>query len=377
MKRRLIWLALVAIFAVIIYLLSRPELPHVNLVKVSTGVVEKTVSNTRAGTVKACKRSKMSLPIGGQIAELHVHEGEQVKRGQLLMSLWNLDRTAHLEQARAVARSAEKQRQSVCIAAASDRREADRLTSLLEKKLVSSEQADRAVAVSESSAAACEAAKANGVQARASVRVAEASLAQTYLQAPFDGTVAEVTGEVGEFSTPSPPGVPTPPAIDLLTANCHYISAPIDEVDASQIAVGMPVRITMDAFRDRSFEARVRRISTYVLDLEKQARTVEVEAEFTHNEDIPILLAGYSADMEIVIDAQQQALRIPTDLLVDEKYVFVLNNDLIERREVTIGLANWHFSEILSGLKAGEFIVGNIGTKGVVEGARVKVVDAL
>ena len=377
MKRRLIWLALVAIFAVIIYLLSRPELPNVNLVKVSTGVVEKTVSNTRAGTVKACKRSKMSLPIGGQIAELHVHEGEQVKRGQLLMSLWNLDRTAHLEQARAVARSAEKQRQSVCIAAASDRREADRLTSLLEKKLVSSEQADRAVAVSESSAAACEAAKANGVQARASVRVAEASLAQTYLQAPFDGTVAEVTGEVGEFSTPSPPGVPTPPAIDLLTANCHYISAPIDEVDASQIAVGMPVRITMDAFRDRSFEARVRRISTYVLDLEKQARTVEVEAEFTHNEDIPILLAGYSADMEIVIDAQQQALRIPTDLLVDEKYVFVLNNDLIERREVTIGLANWHFSEILSGLKAGEFIVGNIGTKGVVEGARVKVVDAL
>lgn len=376
MKRRLIWLALLAMAVLIIYLLSRPELPAVNLVEVSTGVVEKTVSNTRAGTVKACKRSKMSLPIGGQIAALHVHEGELVKQGQLLMSLWNLDRTAHLEQARAVARSAEKQRQSVCIAAASDRREADRLTTLLDKKLVSSEQADRAVAVSESSAAACEAAKANSAQARASVRVAEASLAQTYLRAPFDGTVAELTGEVGEFSTPSPPGVPTPPAIDLLTANCHYISAPIDEVDASQIAIGMPVRVTMDAFRDRSFEARVRRIATYVLDLEKQARTVEVEAELTHSEDMPILLAGYSADMEIVIDAQPQALRIPTDLLIDEEYVFVLDDQRIERREVAIGLANWHFSQVLSGLKAGEFIVGNIGTKGVVEGAEVRVVDA-
>jgi len=69
-------------------------------------------------------------------------------------------------------------------------------------------------------------------------------------------------------------------------------------------------------------------------------------------------------------------LRIPTDLLVDEEYVFVLDDQRIERREVAIGLANWHFSQVLSGLKAGEFIVGNIGTKGVVEGAEVRVVDA-
>ena len=377
MKSRLIWLVVVALLVVGIYVVSRPQLPEVTLVALSAGLVENSVANTRAGTVKACQRSKLSLPIGGQIAQLYVREGEQVAEGQLLMSLWNDDRAAQVEQAKATEMSISNERKSICIAAASDSHESQRLASLLDKNLVSSERADLALAKSASSAAACEAAKAREVQARASVTLAEAVLAQTYLHAPFAGSVAEVTGELGEFSTPSPPGVQTPPAIDLLTANCHYISAPIDEVDASHIAIGMPVRVTLDAFRDQSFAATVRRISTYVLDLEKQARTVEVEAELAEDQQMPLLLAGYSADMEIVLDAKALALRVPTELLVDEKFVLVLDeNNRVQRHELVLGLSNWHFSEILSGAQRGDKVIANIGAQGVVEGAEVRVVDA-
>jgi len=377
MKSRLIWLVVVALLVVGIYVVSRPQLPEVTLVALSAGLVENSVANTRAGTVKACQRSKLSLPIGGQIAQLYVREGEQVAEGQLLMSLWNDDRAAQVEQAKATEMSISNERKSICIAAASDSHESQRLVSLLDKSLVSSERADLALAKSASSAAACEAAKAREVQARASVTLAEAVLAQTYLHAPFAGSVAEVTGELGEFSTPSPPGVQTPPAIDLLTANCHYISAPIDEVDASHIAIGMPVRVTLDAFRDQSFAATVRRISTYVLDLEKQARTVEVEAELSEDQQMPLLLAGYSADMEIVLDAKALALRVPTELLVDEKFVLALDeNNRVQRHELVLGLSNWHFSEILSGAQRGDKVIANIGAQGVVEGAEVRVVDA-
>ncbi len=377
MKSRLIWLVVVALLVVGIYVVSRPQLPEVTLVALSAGLVENSVANTRAGTVKACQRSKLSLPIGGQIAQLYVREGEQVAEGQLLMSLWNDDRAAQVEQAKATEMSISNERKSICIAAASDSHESQRLASLLDKNLVSSERADLALAKSASSAAACEAAKAREVQARASVTLAEAVLAQTYLHAPFAGSVAEVTGELGEFSTPSPPGVQTPPAIDLLTANCHYISAPIDEVDASHITIGMPVRVTLDAFRDRSFAATVRRISTYVLDLEKQARTVEVEAELSEDQQMPLLLAGYSADMEIVLDAKALALRVPTELLVDEKFVLALDeNNRVQRHELVLGLSNWHFSEILSGAQRGDKVIANIGAQGVVEGAEVRVVDA-
>jgi len=377
MNSRWIWIAALSLLVALIYVVSRLQLPEVHLVELSVGLVENSVSNTRAGTVEACQRSKLSLPIGGQIAELYVDEGEEVSEGQLLMSLWNDDRRAQVEQAKATATSVVKEQQSICIGTASDLHESQRLTALLEKKLVSSERADLALAKSNSSAAACEAAKARVGQADASVKLAEAVLAQTYLHAPFAGRVAEVTGELGEFSTPSPPGVQTPPAIDLLTDGCHYISAPIDEVDASQIAVGMPVRVTMDAFRERNFPARVRRISTYVLDLEKQARTVEVEAELDVDQQMPLLLAGYSADMEIVLDAKTSALRVPTELLVDEKFVLMVNQDnLVERRELVLGLSNWHFSEVISGVLEGDRIIGNIGSQAVVDGAEVRVVDA-
>jgi HlyD family secretion protein len=374
MKKRSLVAVVVVLLIAVIYLFSRPDLPEVKLVKVSLGVVEQTVSNTRAGTVNACLRSKLSLPIGGQIAELYVRKGDQVEKGQLLMSLWNNDRQAQVEQARAQVQSASKEHQSICIASSSDAREARRLSRLLKQKLVSAERADMAAAKSQSSEAACAAADARKTQSLASLKLAEAILAQTYLRAPFAGRVAEVTGEVGEFSTPSPPGVPTPPAIDLLTDNCHYISAPIDEVDASEIAVGMPVRVTMDSFRDRDFPATIRRISTYVLDFEKQARTVEVEADLLPDTNMPRLLAGYSADMEVILQAKKSALRVPTELIVDEKFVLMVDeNYLVQQREIELGLANWHFSEVLSGLEDGDFIIGNIGVKGIVTGAEVVV----
>lgn len=374
MKKRVIVTVVIVILLGFFYLLSRPDLPAVQLVEVSSGPVEKTVSNTRAGTVHACLRSKLSLPIGGQISQLHVREGDQVEKGQLLMSLWNEDRQAQVEQARAQLQSADKEQQSICIASRSDAREANRLSGLLAQKLVSGERADMAAAKAQSSAAACAAAGARKAQSKASLKLAQAVLAQTYLHAPFAGRVAEVTGEVGEFSTPSPPGVPTPPAIDLLTDNCHYISAPIDEVDASDIAVGMPVRVTMDSFRGRDFPATIRRISTYVLDFEKQARTVEVEADLLPDPDMPGLLAGYSADMEVILQAKTSALRVPTELIVDEKFVLVVTEDnLVEQREIKIGLSSWHYSEVLDGLEEGDLVIANIGAKGIAAGAEVVV----
>jgi HlyD family secretion protein len=348
---------------------SNTEEISVRLVKVTKGAVENTVSNTRAGTVKACQRSRLSLPIGGQIDKLYVTEGDSVTKGQLLMSLWNEDRIAQVEIARAQIVSSHKERESICIASRSDAHEAQRLIKLVAQKLTSVGRADIANAKSQASSAACEAALARENKTKASLVFAEAILEQTYLTAPFAGKVAEVTGEIGEFSTPSPPGVPTPPAIDLLTDDCHYISAPIDEVDASKITQGMPARVTMDAFRGRIFPATVRRVSTYVMDYEKQARTVEVEANLNNIDTDTSLLAGYSADMEIILQRKESSLRIPSELLIEDQYVLTLQDGVLKKQDVTIGLTNWHFSEILDGLNEGDYIVSNIGAQGITAGA--------
>ena len=69
---------------------------------------------------------------------------------------------------------------------------------------------------------------------------------------------------------------------------------------------------------------------------------------------------------------------MPTELLVDEKFVLLVNKkNRVERRELVLGLSNWHFSEVLSGAQQGDKIISNIGVQGVDEGVEVRVVDAL
>lgn len=376
MKRWWLITGILVTVILVAWFFSRPEPVEVTVAHAEQGLVENTVANTRAGTVKSCQRSRLSLAIGGQIDVLNVKEGDKVARGQLLMSLWNKDRAARLKQAEATLLSARNEKNSVCITAKSDMKEARRLNGLVERNLVSAEQADTAHARAEASAASCEAATARVEQASAEVELSAALLAQTELFAPFDGIVAEVTGEIGEYSTPSPPGVATPPAIDLLTDYCHYISAPIDEVDASDIEVGMAVRVTLDAFRGRVFPATIRRIAPYILEQEKQARTVEVEAVLNEQAPDLVLLAGYSADMEIILETRDNVLRVPTELIVDDRYVYVVKaNGRLEKRVIEKGLANWRYTEIHSGLSVKENLVTNIGASGVVEDARVTITD--
>ena len=375
MKKPLIAVLLIAVAIVAWIAWSTRTKPVSVVVEPATrGTVEKTVANTRAGTVKACRRAKLSPSAGGQIAQLPVSEGDSVKRGQLLLELWNKDLTAQLTLTQQEATSAAATARARCIEAEQARREAERQSKMLARKLVSEEQVDQVVSSARAAEAACEAAMANAAVSKARVGVTEATLEKTRLVAPFDGVVAEINGELNEYVTPSPIGIATPPAVDLIDNGCFYLTAPIDEVDVAAISVGQTARVTLDAFGDRRFDGRVRRIADYVLDLEKQARTVDVEVEFVNRSDLEHLLAGYSADVEIILDVRKDTLRIPTEAVVDGRlvYVFVPDDKLVERREVKTGTANWDHTEILDGLAADELVVTSVEREGLADGVSAK-----
>ena len=340
--------------------------------QVALGSVEATVANTRAGTVKACRRAKLAPPSGGQIVRLLVHEGERVIAGQVLLELWNKDLSAQEKVAQQQLNVAQTGIQQACTVAAQFERDAERTRQLKARGFVSDARLDQALSDARARRAACDGARADVGQARERIAVAQAGLDRTQLRAPFAGIVAEVTGELGEFTTPSPPGIPTPPAIDLIDDSCLYVSAPIDEVDASHVQVGMVARITLDAIAGRHFNGKVRRIAPYVLDLEKQARTVEVEVQFDDPAATKALLVGYSADVEIVYTTRANVIRIPTAALLDGDKVLVLraSDGRLEERQVRTGLSNWDNTEITGGLKAGEQIVTSLDRTGVKAGAR-------
>jgi len=267
--------------------------------------------------------------------------------------------------------SARSREREACLTADAAVREAARTRQLRDKSFVSEERVDKAESEAKARQAACESARAQVKEAQARTTASRADTARTIVRAPFDGIVAEVNGEVGEFLTPSPPGIPTLPAIDLIDDSCLYVSAPIDEVDAARLKVGMEARITLDAYRGKHFPGKVRRIAPYVLAIEKQARTVEVEVEFNDPGEARHLLVGYSADVEIVLSSSGQVLRIPTAALLPGNRVLLLGADgVLHERRIETGLANWEFTEVRSGLARGDRVVTSLERQGVKAGAR-------
>jgi len=374
MKRIALVAALVVAVLAAAWYFSRPDPVAVTLVTAERGPVAATVANTRAGTVDACRRAGLSPALGGQIASLAVKDGDRVDAGALLLELWNADIKAELTLSQRDALAARSRSRESCIVADVAKHDAERLTKLRADRLASEEAADQAEGRALSTAAACAATEDAARVADARIDVTKAHLERTQLYAPFAGVIAEINGELGEFVTPSPVGIPTPPTVDLIDASCLYISAPIDEVDAPRVRAGLPARISLDAFPDRFFSGHVRRVAPYVLDQEKQARTVEIEAEFDDAEKAG-LLAGYSADVEVVLEERADVLRLPTPVILPDKTVLVYDDatDTIASRAVETGIANWEFTEILHGVEVGDRVVSSIDRDGVVDGAVVSV----
>jgi HlyD family secretion protein len=372
-SRLLLLVLFVATAGVAGWWLTRPKPIPVRLHEVATGRVEATLANTRAGSVEACQRTKLSTILGGRIEYLGVKEGDHVAKGQVLMRLWHQDLRARTEVAEAQLATAKSRTNEICAVAANAEREAVRQETLAARNFISASRAESARTDATARRAACASAKKDVITAERQLAAAGADLGRTIITAPFDGTVAKIVGEVGEYSTPSPPGVPTPPAIDLIDASCLYVEAPMDELDAPKVHPGQNVRIRLDAYAKRDFPGVVRRVAPYVTAVEKQARTVDVEVDFVTPTEAQGLLVGYSADVEILLETKEAATRIPTAALQEGNRVLVLDaaSGKLATRQIKPGIANWEFTEVLEGLTPGERIVLSLEKEGVKPGARV------
>ncbi|WP_263770710.1 efflux RND transporter periplasmic adaptor subunit [Propionivibrio soli] len=369
-RRLSVAFVVIALLGAAVWWLGRPKPVAVVAKEINRGTVESSIANTRAGTVEACQRTKLSTIMGGRIEVLAVKEGDRVKKGQLLMKLWNDDQQAQSTLAMAQVATARQRVNEACAQAVNAEREAERQKALRDRGFVSSSREESARTEAQAKRAACAAAKADVAQFQAKVDATRVEQGRTVLYAPFDGTIAEIVGEVGEYSTPSPPGVQTPPAIDLIDDSCLYVKAPMDEVDAPKILVGQPVRISLDALPKKSFPGKVKRIAPYVSAVEKQARTVDIEATFDDPSAPGKLLVGYSSDVEVILAARANVIRVPTSALLEGGRVLVAGNGgRLEERQVKTGLANWEYTEVLDGLAVGDRVVTSLERAGVKAGA--------
>ncbi|GJL56307.1 MAG: RND transporter [Nitrospirales bacterium] len=347
------------VFVLNAWLLS-PDPIDVTVVRVETGLVEETITNSRAGTVKARQRAHLSSEVGGRVVSVPYNKGDHVQKGDLLLRLNDAAEASNLEMAQRELVVSQANRTRSCLEASRAQREYARFQDLSHKELVSTDELDKVHSMAQASAAACQAADASVERARTRIQEAHAQLQKMALYAPFSGILADVKVEVGEWTTPAPPGVPIPAVLDLIDPTSIYISAPMDEVDSSTIHPELVARITLDPYPKQSFMGRVVRVAPYVEDIEEQNRTVEIDVELDDREFATTLLPGTSADVEIILSQKERVLRIPRTAVLEGDKVWTVEQNTITERSIQMGLKNWDYVEIQEGLAEGDLVITSL-----------------
>jgi HlyD family secretion protein len=375
MRKWLLWsLFLVGGAAALLrFTLLAPDPIHVKAVRVERGRVESTITNTKAGTVRARRRAQLSSEVGGRVVEIAHREGDRVKTGAALVGLNDATQRAQLRLAEGSLRVDQAFRREACISRDRARRELERKRKLAAEAIVSVDLLDQLESAYQAASASCNAAAAKVDRARAQIAAIEVELEKLVIRAPFDGIIAEVAVEVGEWITPSPPLLTAPAVVDVIDPTSLYVSAPMDEVDSAAIRTGQRAKVTVDSHPGASFPGKVVRVAPYVLDFEAQNRTVEIEVDLDDQKLAARLLPGTSADVEVVLEARDPVLRLPTSALLEGNRALVARDGTLVEQPVQVGLRNWDWVEIREGLSPEQAVVISLDRVEVKAGARVRV----
>ncbi len=320
------------------------------------------------GYVVARTRASVSAKILGRLATLPVHEGSRVRKGQVIATIESADYEAQL----AVARAAEAQFDAQLRQATRDLARAQDLRRQGLTADVDLENAQTRLDVLRSQQAS----------AHAQTRLAEASLENTRVRAPFDGTVLRKDAEVGEIVAPSGAGGGLTRTAIATMADLGTLEVEVDVNEAyiAQIRGNQGARITLDAYPDTSFSGRVRQV---VPTADRQKATVQVKVAILDHD--PRILPEMGAKVLFVNDPEHTAtasaprrVMVPAAAVVQDgsgARVWVVENGKLVARSVDLGPAREDHIEVRGGLSGGESVVVHPPAD-LRNGARVRVVGS-
>ncbi len=178
----------------------------------------------------------------------------------------------------------------------------------------------------------------------ATTKKLEAQMKNSEIRAPIDGLLTNIKAIDGELVAEGN---------ELFTASSrrNYVRGEVNEEDVGEVKIGMSATLQVYAFRARQFAAKVTAILP-AADPETQRYTVALDLENPPDN----LLAGMTGEMNIITGTHENALLVPTRaLLVDQ--ALVVNGRTVESRTVNVGFRTIDFSEALSGLAEGDYVI--------------------
>ncbi len=218
------------------------------------------------------------------------------------------------------------------------------------------------------SASALAKAEAAVVNADVAVKQAQRALDQATLTAPFPATVARVGLRVGESASGGATSAESTAGVVVVAdLSSFHIDLPVDELDVAQIAAGQRVRIALDALPEAELTGKVTNVEPLATTNDRGTNTYKVTVEIGSTSTT--LRSGMTATVQIVTQSKPAVVLVPrraVQLEGGQSYVLIPKDgppDLqnhrpaSERRNVTLGLSNGEFVEIISGLKAGDKVL--------------------
>jgi HlyD family secretion protein len=354
--------AAVAAFATI----ERPI--AVDVIEVGPGEVERTVASVAAGRVAARHRAKIAASVMARVTRVLAKKGEPVERDQVVVELDGAEAAASLEMARCSADAIASSISETDMRLAQARNELARRKKL-GPAVVSPELLERAAMETSAFEAQVATLRAHAAEAEAHVKTSQTLLDKHLIRAPFAGVISDMWVEVGEVTTTVPgmtsmksSGSDGSKLFEVIDPDDLYITAPIDEVDLARVKVGQNARVALDPYPKEPFLGVVTRIAPYVLDVEEQNRTVEIEISIPAAWKDRALKPGTSADVEVIVEKKEGVPRLPAHLLIDGKRTLTIEQTAgdgglrVVEREVEVGIESWRYAEV-KGLAVGTRVV--------------------
>ncbi|MBI2885596.1 MAG: efflux RND transporter periplasmic adaptor subunit [Chloroflexi bacterium] len=192
------------------------------------------------------------------------------------------------------------------------------------------------------------AASAAVAQVEAALELSKIQLSRATLVAPFDAVVAKKSLSRGaRVSAQSP-------VFSLVSREVRVVFN-VEEGSIGRIRAGLPVAITTSAFGERAFQGQITSVAP---SADAASRSFRVKV--TPGQGAEGMRAGMSANVSVVIEQRERVVLVPREALVQQgakTYVFVVQDDQADRREVELGLSNDRFAQIRSGLDEGAQVV--------------------
>lgn len=300
------------------------------------------------GTVQAAQTSILASKMMGNIVEIRVHEGDRVRRGQILALIDDSQPRAAVDRATAADTASQRKLAAADSELALANSTLKRFQTLFEKKSVSPQEFDEIQARQQSALAQRDMARADQDQAKAVLTQAKTALEYTLIRAPFDGVISEKKADVGTLASPGTP------IFTVEDVRRYRLAAPINESDLSLVRVGQPVPFLIDAFGSEVLKGRVVEI---VPAADPGTRSFLVKIELPADSRLRSGLFGRVQFSR----GERRALFVPRTAIVQRgqmQGVFLLDqNKVATLHYIAVGRPVQSQIEVLAGLQSGDWLV--------------------